>query len=99
MWILAVDRHKPLIQVPLPACTRPYSISPSVADLNGQHRAKSVPPKPDRLMADVDASLMQQIFDIANRKWESDVQHHCQADDLKARLKYRNGLCFVIRQR
>ncbi len=38
-------------------------------------------------MADVDASLMQQIYDIAKRKWELDVQHHCQTDDLGARLE------------
>jgi hypothetical protein len=79
--------------------SRQHAINPAGADLSDKHQAKFVSPKPDGLMADVDASLMQQIFDIANRKWESDVQHHCQADDLKARLKYRNGLCFVIRQR
>jgi hypothetical protein len=74
-------------------------INPSAADLTGKHRAKSVPTKPERLMADVDASLVQQIFDITKRKWDPDVQHHCKADDLTARLKYRNGLRFVIRQR
>jgi hypothetical protein len=38
-------------------------------------------------MADVDASLVQQIFDIAKRKWEPNIQHHCQTDDLGARLE------------
>ena len=30
-----------------------------------EHRAKPVPPKPDRLMADVDPALGQEILDVA----------------------------------
>ncbi len=33
-------------------------------------------------MAHIDASLVQQIFDITKRKRKPDVQHHRQADDL-----------------
>ncbi len=33
-------------------------------------------------MADIDPSLTKEIFDIPQRKWKPDVQHHCQADDL-----------------
>ncbi len=33
-------------------------------------------------MAHVDASLVQQIFDISKRERETDVQHHRKADDL-----------------
>ena len=32
-------------------------------------------------MADVDAALVQQVFDISKRKWKSDIHHHRQADD------------------
>ncbi len=35
-------------------------------------------------MAHVDASLVQQIFDIPKRERETDVQHHRKADDLGA---------------
>ncbi len=38
-------------------------------------------------MADVDASLMQQVFDIPQRKWKPDVQHHRKADDLGTRFE------------
>ncbi len=38
-------------------------------------------------MADVDASLVQQIFDITKRKRKPDVQHHRQADDLGTGLE------------
>ncbi len=34
-------------------------------------------------MAHIDASLMKQIFDIPKRERETDVQHHCNADDLR----------------
>ena len=52
--------------------------------LGGKDRAEAMPPEPDSLMADVDPSLMQQIFDIAEREREADVHHHRQADDLRA---------------
>ncbi len=42
-------------------------------------------------MADVDASLMQQVFDIPKREWKSDVQHHCEADDLGAGFEVFKG--------
>ncbi len=38
-------------------------------------------------MTHVNASLMQQIFDIPKREREADVQHHRKADDLGAGLE------------
>jgi hypothetical protein len=38
---------------------------PLLADLGGDNRAKPVPPKPDRLMADVDPTIGQEILDVA----------------------------------
>jgi hypothetical protein len=38
-------------------------------------------------MADVDPALVQQIFDISQRKQEANVHHDRQADDLAARLE------------
>lgn len=38
-------------------------------------------------MADLDAALMQQILDVAERQRETDVQHHRQADNFRATLK------------
>ena len=45
-------------------------------------------------MADLTASFVQQNFDIAKRKWQTDVQHHCQTDDLGARLEVVKGQVF-----
>ncbi len=38
-------------------------------------------------MAHVDASLVQQVFDIPQRKWKPDVQHHRKTDDLGTGLE------------
>lgn len=37
-------------------------------------------------MAYINASLVQQIFDIAKGKWKANIQHHRQADDLGRRF-------------
>jgi hypothetical protein len=56
---LVVNLHAHLIQMSLPVPPRLHSVNPSAADLSGKHRAKSVPPKSNRLMADVDAAFVQ----------------------------------------
>ena len=40
-----------------------------------------VPPEPDRLVANIDTALEQQIFDLSQRKRIPDVHHHREADD------------------
>lgn len=42
-------------------------------------------------MAHVDASFVQQIFDIPKREWKPNIQYHRMADDLGLVLKYLNG--------
>ena len=43
-----------------------------------------MPPVPNGFVADVNATLMQQVFDVPERKRKPDVEHHRQADDLRA---------------
>ena len=43
--------------------------------------------EPYRLVADLDAALVQQVIDVPERKREADVHHHRQADDLGAGLE------------
>ena len=47
-------------------------------------------------MADLDASLMQQILDIAKRKRKPDTEHYRQAEDLWAGVEVADGPRFVI---
>ena len=49
-------------------------------DLRGKQRTKAVPPIPHGLMADLDAALEQEIFDLSQRQRVSDIQHHREAD-------------------
>jgi len=70
---------------------RLHALDAALPDLGGKHRTEPMPPKSDRLVADVDATLVQQILDIAERERKANVQHHRQADDLLARLEVFEG--------
>jgi hypothetical protein len=59
-----------------------------------KHRAKSVSPKPNRLMADVDAAFVQKILHIPQRERKPHIHHNGQADDLGASLKVTKGGTF-----
>lgn len=62
-----------------------------------------MPPGVYRLMADVDAALVQQILDVSEREWKANLHHHRQADDLRAGLevaKWRSfGHRWTVRNR
>jgi hypothetical protein len=60
-------------------------------DFSGEQRAEPISLKADGFVADVDAALMQKIFDIPQRKRETDVQHDRQPDDLGRRLEIAEG--------
>ena len=83
---LAIDLHKHLIKVPTPAAGL-HTLGPALSDFGSELGAKSMPPVPNGLVANIDAAFMQQIFHIAERQREPDVQHHRQADDLWARFE------------
>jgi hypothetical protein len=74
---LAVNLHEHLVQVPLPIWVSAHLADPFLADLSGKQRAKSIPLKPNRLMADVDAAFVQKIIHIPRRKRETNVHHRC----------------------
>ena len=78
----AVDFHENLIQMPLPVRVCPHPINPISTDLGREHRAKSVPPKSDSFVSDIDPSLVQKTLNIAERERKSNVHHDGQPDDL-----------------
>ncbi len=87
VMLYAIDLHKDLVEMPPPVLICPHGIDASPLDLGGEDRSEPVPPEPNRLMRDVDAALMQQVFHIPQPKRVRDVHHHHQADDLGARLE------------
>lgn len=59
-------------------------INASAPDLAGEYRAEPVPLEAARLVADVDAALVRQVVDVAQREQKPDIQHHRQSDGLGA---------------
>jgi len=59
----AVDPNEHFVQVPSPSRKRP-TMNASFPDLSGEYWTEPVPPEPNRLVANIDASLEQQIFDL-----------------------------------
>jgi hypothetical protein len=91
---LAVDLHEHLVQVPPPVAGL-NALDAALPDFGGEDRAKAMPPKPDGLMADLDAALVQQILDVPQREREPDVHHNRQADDFGRRLEVLEGAGFA----
>ena len=79
---LAVDPHVDFINMPSPMVEATHPVDTLASDLSSEQRAKSIPPQPDRLMAQLDAAFVQQILDIAQREREPHVQHDHEPDDL-----------------
>ena len=69
-------------------------LNPFSSDLGGKHRAEAMPPEPDGFVAYVYTALVQQILDVSQREWETNVQHHRQADDLFARIEVFERVTF-----
>ena len=61
-------------------------------DLRGKQWAKAVPPVPHGLMADIDAALTQEIFDLSQRQGVADIRHDCEADDLRRTVEITKGI-------
>lgn len=75
-----------IVKMPLPAA-RFQVLDPPLLDFRREHRAKPKPPISDGFVANVDAPLVEQIFDVAKRQWKPDIHHHRKADDLGAGLE------------
>ncbi len=89
--LLSIYFHEHFIQMPLPIRMRTKLLNPFSLNIRSEHRTKSIPPEPHRFVADIDATFMQKIFDIAKLKREPDIHHHRQADDLGGRLEVAKG--------
>src|SRR5665811_2011434 len=88
---LTVDPDKHLIQVPAQLRIGAM-MKASFPDLAGEHRSEPVPPEPNRLVADIDPPLVEQILDLPQRKRIADVHHHREADHLGRRVEIAEGI-------
>jgi len=76
---LFAPRFCPVLKTPIGR----VDIEPAPTNLRRKHRVKPVPAEPDRLVADVDTTLEQKIFDLSERQREPGTHHHRQAGDLR----------------
>ncbi len=59
-----VDLYELLVQMPLQVRMTAKVLNPFSSNLRGKHRAEPVPPKPHRLVANINTALVQQILDV-----------------------------------
>ncbi|OIQ71714.1 hypothetical protein GALL_466670 [mine drainage metagenome] len=84
--LFSIDLHEYFVEVPSPAA-RSHPRNPTFSDFRGEQRTEAVPPKPNRFVADLNAALMQQVLNVAQRQRISNIHHHRQADDFGRRLE------------
>src|SRR5450755_3361498 len=76
----AIDLHEHLVQMPPPLRIAAHVRETRLPDLASEHRTKSIPPEPHRLVAYVDPALGQEILDVTQRQRVPHVHHHDQTD-------------------
>ncbi len=59
-----IDPDERFIQMPSPLGMTSMLLNALLPDLRGKHWTKPVPPEPPRFVADIDALLKQEIFDL-----------------------------------
>jgi hypothetical protein len=91
---LSVNFHEDLVQMPLPIGMSVLPSDTFLAEFSCENRTEPIPPKPNRLVTDIDAALVQQVFNISKRERETHVHHHCQVDDFRRRLEVAKGRGF-----
>lgn len=77
---LTVDARNRLIQMPPPLNVLAGCASLPLPEFGGKDRPEAVPPEPDGFMADIDASLVSKVLDLAQRQRKPGVEHDRGAD-------------------
>jgi len=88
---LALEPDKHFVQLPPPPGIRP-TMDASSPDLRREHRPKPISPEPDRLVADIDAALGQEVLDLAQRQRIAGVHHHREADHFGRTVEVEEGI-------
>ena len=78
---LCSDFDEDLIQVPLPLRAAPHEFGQAFPDLVRQVSPEPIDPEADTFVTDINAALVEKIFDISKRERKSDVHQHAKLDD------------------
>ena len=79
---LSVELHIHLVKMPAPVAEPAHRAHSLPTDIASEHRPEPVPPHPDRLVAEVDTALEQQVLAVAQTQWKANIREHHQADHL-----------------
>lgn len=85
--LFAVDFYEYLIEVPLPLCDLSQTLRSFLPALRREHRINSIPPVTDACVTNVDPAFVEQILDIAERQWETDIHHHRKPNNFRRRVE------------
>jgi hypothetical protein len=91
---LAVNLYENFVHMPLPVGVCAHLLDAFSTDLSRKHRTKSVPPKPDGFVADINATFVQQILYVPKPKGEPYIEHYRQANDLGGCLEVAKWTAF-----
>jgi hypothetical protein len=72
---LAIQLHVHLVQVPARVTKATHARDMLATYVACEPRAEPVPPRPHRLVADIDPALEQQVLNISERKREPHAHH------------------------
>ena len=96
---LAVNPHEDLVQVPTPLWHGAEVFCPPASDLGVESWAEAVPPKPHGLVADIDLSLKQKIFDLTQQERIADVKQYRGPEDLQSAAETTESILHLSRLR
>ena len=80
IWLVSFRATSPVPSHMSAGCKRDSSRKSAIL-------AKHVPPVSHCFVADLDPTLMKEVLQVAKRQRETNVEHHCQADDVWTRLE------------
>lgn len=84
---LTIDLYEYIIEAPAPPSDLAKLLRSTLLDLSHHHWAEAVPPKSYRLVSDVDAAFVKQVFNVPKRQRKADVHHHRMTNDLRRRFE------------
>jgi hypothetical protein len=92
---LTVDLDEYLVEMALSFRIITHWADPFPTKISSEHWAETVPPISNCFMANVDATLVQQILDIAKRQGKTNIHHHRKANDFWRSFEIAEWICHL----
>ena len=83
IMLLPVDLYKHLVEMPPPVAVSPHPAHSLPPNVRREQRPEPIPPEPYYLVADVDASLEQQVLNSGYRTYIMTTSRITSGEELK----------------